>query len=158
VRIHREIALSVLALSAASCSMRSDVIERPDAPESVAGYAAHGLTLADGRVIALPDMATLPASSPVLEPMIERGVDVGPDGRVYGLLPIWHGWGNDPIRRHLARVDVARVLEFAHGRASSGTAFDCAPVSEHGWNVSCWYAYERWLRGRVASHREANDR
>jgi len=136
---------------------RVDLIASLASPRKVRGWTASGLVLDDGEVESLPDIELLPERSTFLERILERGVEVDPDdGRVYGLIPIHHWCGNDPVGRHIARVDVARVLEFTGEGGGSGNSIpetgrsDCGSASEWawtelGWDVSCHFLYERWL-------------
>jgi hypothetical protein len=137
-----------LMAATAWANRRYDVIDRLESPRNTAGWTSAGLTLDDASLLRLPGVAALPEVSELLAAMVERGVELDPrDGRVYGLLPIWHWCGDDPVRRHVARVDLARVLEFSREseNAAGRAAWDCTSVSEFGWNVSCYRGYERWL-------------
>lgn len=48
----------------------------------------------------------------MLERATEHGVEVGADGRVIGLMDVWHSCGNDPVRDHVARVGLAYLLMY----------------------------------------------
>jgi hypothetical protein len=131
---------------------RHDVIESLRFPRRLSGWSRDGLHTLDGEVIALPGIETLPEQSRILNEIVHRCVEVDPDnGRVYGLLPIDHWCGNDPIRRHLARVDVESLLTYLALRADpehGSATFDsmgCDAIEEQGWNVVCFDGYERWL-------------
>jgi hypothetical protein len=126
---------------------RHPVIDDLESPNEVEGWTRSGLMLSGGRLVSLEGVSSLPDESQLLAEMIKRGVEVEQEtGRVFALIPIWHWCGNDPVGRHIARVDVAQVLRFVFQEADSGKAGgDCAQVSKYGWDVSCWYAYEQWL-------------
>jgi hypothetical protein len=111
-------------------------------PRTVRDWSSEGLRLEDGQTVALPGISSLPAKSAILSELVRQGVELTPDGRVMGLVRIWHWCGNDPVRRHTARVDIAHVLlyfgdmpvspdaEYVRSRAAPRT------FSDSGWNVS----------------------
>lgn len=82
------------------------IVERLDAPIAVESVTREGLVLADGRTLAIPHVADLPADAAAVREAVRHGVEVGADGRMTGLMKIWHWCGNDPVRYHLARVDL----------------------------------------------------
>ncbi len=88
------------------------IIEELNDPQRVLGWNSTGLILADGRTIPLLGIRELPPDSDVLSAAIDRGVEIAADGRVTGLLPCRHWCGNDRIKHHIARVDVADLLIF----------------------------------------------
>ena len=85
-----------------------------------------------------------------MKELIARGVEIAPDGTVFGLAKIHHWCGNDPVRLHIARVDVAKVLSYlGEVTRMDGTRWE-KPIwsggfDEHGWNVSDYYAYKEYL-------------
>jgi hypothetical protein len=113
-------------------------------PVVVTNWSESGLHLADGREIQLPGIRKLPASSAALTEATKRGVEVDENGRVYGLVRVHHWCGNDPIREHIARVDIANMLVFVGEGEPISSARDVKPLalddggtfSEWGWNVS----------------------
>lgn len=110
---------------------------------AIDGWSEDGLALADGRTIMLPELTSLPKKSVALEAATKRGVDIGQDGRVYGLVKIHHWCGNDPVRNHIAKVDLAHMLMFLReGEPKSALAEtmfgnrEAGGFSEWGWNIS----------------------
>src|SRR5262245_13928214 len=87
-------------------------VEVLHSPTLVTGWSEDGLRLADGRILQLPGFRKLPRESAALTEATKRGVEIASDGRVYGLVRIWHWCGNDPVREHIARVDLADMLMF----------------------------------------------
>jgi len=125
-------------------------------PVSVASWSQNGLHLTDGRTLQLPGFRGLPEKSDALTETTKRGVEIGGDGRVYGLISVHHWCGNDPVREHIARVDIADMLMFLGegdwtkppspealkmSRAKSSRGF-----SEWGWNVSDFMWFQGWSR------------
>jgi hypothetical protein len=131
----------------------TEIVETLDNPQSVESWTKDGLKLADGRSVSLAGVASLPATSPMLAELVKRGVEVDiQSGRVFGLLPIWHWCGNDPVRKHVARVDIAQMLRFIDANKSTkGEWLGSDQLTDRGWNVSSYYAYERWLHSTEIS-------
>lgn len=88
---------------------RAEIIERLNNPQEVTGWNSQGLQLADGRTVALPGIGELPAKSVTLSFAVKHGVELQGD-RVYTLLEIYHWCGNDPVRKHWVRADLAHAL------------------------------------------------
>jgi len=88
------------------------IVDELRSPVAVKGWSDKGLLLADGRAVSLPGIRVLPSSSAALTEATWRGVELGRGGRVYGLVRVHHWCGNDPVREHIARVDLSHVLAF----------------------------------------------
>ncbi|MFN0009600.1 MAG: hypothetical protein ACKVXR_17015 [Planctomycetota bacterium] len=138
--------------SSAHSVPRHDAFETLSLPIRVVGWKERGLVAEDGRLIALPGIESMPVRSPLLDELLRRGVEIDPeDGRAYGLLPIDHWLPMDPIREHLARVDVGSLVNYLEQRTnpevpgSSALGLACDYVSAWGWNSGCYYDYQRWL-------------
>ena len=109
-------------------------------------WTSEGFITEQGVTIRVPGVPFLPAESPLLKEIIHRPVEVDrSEGRIYGLMPIWHSCGNDPIALHLARVDVATVLRVAEEGEY------CNEVTERGWDDRCFYAYEERMAAATRS-------
>ena len=126
-----------------------DQVETLQGAVAVNGWSEDGLLLADGRTITLPGLTSLPKASVALAAATERGVQAGQDGRVYGLVKIHHWCGNDPVRNHVARVDLAHMLMyFREGEPSSALAEamfghrQAAGFSQSGWNISDYLGFK----------------
>jgi hypothetical protein len=128
-----------------------DQIESIENPIAVHGWDENGLMLADGRHVALPGIVRLPLESESLTRAVADGVEVDSDGRVVGLLKIHHWCGNDRVRNHVARIDLAHLLTFL-GEVEFETKVkilkdmrqDEFSFSEFGWNVSDYHQFLRW--------------
>ena len=109
--------------------------------------------LEDGRLIRLPGIIELPDESRALVQATAQGVEVTPEGRVVGLVKVCHRCGNDPVRKHWARVDLTHLLMYLHkGR------YDPLPerlercvdhpaeerLSEYGWDISDYLCFPIW--------------
>ncbi len=132
-----------------------EIVEALRDPLPVRGWDAQGLYLGDGRSVALPGLRALPADSRALQECTRRGVEIDADGRVWGLVPIHHWCGNDPVRKHLARLDLAELLTYlqvgepltAPKNADQRVRVPGGQFSQHGWNVSEFYGYQTWQAG-----------
>ncbi len=129
------------------------IVERLNDPIAVQGWTAEGL-ITGKTVIPLPGIGPLPATSLALTQAIPHGVEVAPDGRVYGLVKIHHWCGNDPVRHHLARVDLASMLVFLGEAKPPGglnprlrSLLAAGPgwhFSGAGWRMDEFYHFQRW--------------
>ena len=106
------VAVAVISLPLALRAYGSRRIDELRSPIAVEGWSNTALLLADGRTVNLPGIRELPRSSTGLAQAILRGVELGRDGRVYALIPVHHWCGNDPVREHIARVDLSYLLMF----------------------------------------------
>ena len=123
-------------------------------PIAVSGWTTQGLLLADGRTVQLPGFHTLPSESVALTEASKRGVEIATDGRVYGLVQVIHGCGNDPVREHIARVDVADLLMYLREgewtTPPSAEALELAArerggtLKNGGWEVSEFMMFQHW--------------
>ena len=125
-------------------------------PSLVTGWSEDGLRLADGRTVQLPGFRKLPRKSAALTQTTKRGVEIAGDGRVFGLVRVLHWCGNDPVREHVARVDVADMLMYLRegewSAPPSAEALEFASqtpggrFSEWGWDVSEFAIFQHWTR------------
>ncbi len=132
---------------------RRDLIDRLDSPVKVVSWKTDGLRLADGRILMPPGMSSLPDVSERLAAATRRGVEIATDGRVYGLISVDHWCGNDPIRRHIVRTDLALMLEFtgegktAHPRRNQDVTsgdLEASSYSHGKWSVVGYSRLRRW--------------
>jgi hypothetical protein len=106
--------------------------------------------------VTLPGISNLPATSDAIAESTKRGVEMGTDGRVYGLVRIHHWCGNDPVREHITRVDISEMLLFLRvgepvlkllpeeqGLEQPGGTF-----SRFGWTVDEFMEFEFWQKLR----------
>ena len=131
-----------------------DRIESINSPVSVHGWDEAGLLLADGRHIQLPEFVRLPIQSAALSEATKRGVEFGADGRIYGLVRVHHWCGNDPVREHIAKVDLSHMLTFIRERERTTPPSDPDVLaresdgwfSEWGWDVGKFYQYQMYSK------------
>ena len=131
-------------------------IEKLNNPRHVTGWTALGLTLKDGSLLPLPGRTKLPDASPILAAAISSGVEQT-NGRVYGLIRIHHWCGNDPVREHIARVDLSLLLEFLQlGEPKNPNPEplfpDTSRFGQFGWNISGSLQFCSWCKFREAEH------
>ena len=124
-------------------------------PVQVDGWGENGLRLADGRTVQLPGFSKLPLESKSLSRAVAEGVEVDANGRVFGLMRIWHWCGNDAMRNDVRRIDLGHLLEFmregTYARKVSDR--DLGPLvkgggfREIGWNISEFVRYRHFVKG-----------
>lgn len=132
------------------------IIEVLRSPVEVTGWTKSGLVLADGRTIRLPGIKALPATSVGLLQAVRRGVELGRDGRVYGLVRVHHWCGNDPVRVHIARVDLSYLLAFVgEGQLANSLDPDLqvrmaqqpgGRFTRYGWEMGEFFHFQGWCR------------
>jgi hypothetical protein len=79
-------------------------------------------------------------------------VEIRANGRVWGLVMAHHWCGNDPVREHMARVDLSDMMTFLHVGEPVGTVPDMEYTAEepggrftdYGWNVSEFFMFQSW--------------
>ncbi len=124
------------------------IIETLDNPRPVAARAGSLLILDDGSQISLPGIVEIRERTPLLDAACARGIELV-DGRPIGLISIHHWCGNDPVARHIARVDLADLVRFAgEGSDSAGTLSEAHEdqLTKWGWNVSDYVGFRDWKR------------
>jgi hypothetical protein len=134
------------------------IVEALQQPVAFTGWTADGVTLADGREVKLPGVRNIsPNSRALAEAMKQGGVEFS-GGRAYALMKVWHWCGNDPVRLHVARVDLPRVLVFlgeAEPSAPTTVSFERllegpaaarrgSDFSAAGWNVSDFFEFRSY--------------
>ena len=122
------------------------IVDRLNNPRQVSEITAAGLVTSDGALVKLRHVSELPTNSVVVRAAVERGIEVDDRGRTFGLLRIWHWCGNDPVRYHLARVDLSDLVLASGGKPDSGIQQDTLDTliqkdrelryGEHGLNIS----------------------
>lgn len=121
-------------------------------PVIVTKWNRDGLSLADGRTIHLPGLRSLPIDSAALTEATKRGVEIDANGRVWGLVRVHHWCGNDPVREHIARVDLSDMMSFL--RVGEATAPVPEPeflvrkpggtFTEWGWRIGEFLEFRSW--------------
>src|SRR5688572_2405248 len=94
--------LSDLIFPAGAPPRSMEVIDTLQNPLRVEGWTRDALLLVGGKQVPMPDAGDLRDHSIMLAEATSRGVEFR-NGRVVGLVRVWHWCGNDPIARHLAR-------------------------------------------------------
>jgi hypothetical protein len=132
------------------------IVEVLRSPVAVVGWSEEALLLADGRPVKLPEIRVLPVRSEGLSRATRRGVELGQDGRVYGLVRVHHWCGNDPVREHIARVDLSYFLAFlGEGQLVAGLDPELQATlaqspggrfSAYGWDVGEYVQFRGWCR------------
>ena len=148
------VATAIIALPLALYVHGTWLIDELQSPVGVAGWSDTALLLADGRAVGLPGIQELPGSSVGLAQAIRRGVELSPDGRVYGLVRVHHWCGNDPVREHIARVDLSYLLMFVgEGKTAGQIKPDLRLMiaqkpggrfSKWGWEYSEYLQFRGW--------------
>ena len=119
-------------------------VDQLQSPAKVESWNPRGLQLADGRQVMPFGMVELPNQSKTIEIATKEGVEVAADGRVYGLVKIWHWCGNDAVRYDMSRIDIAQLLAFHREGKSSLKPYKYADASfvrtgggsNRGWSIS----------------------
>ena len=127
-------------------------IETLQNPVAVRNWNSDGLHLADGRTVQLPGLRSLPSDSPALAEATKRGVEVNADGRVWGLVRVHHWCGNDPVREHIARVDLADMMLFLRvgepiadvPEAKFLVRVAGGRFSKWGWRIGEFLKFQSW--------------
>lgn len=125
-----------------------NIIETLQSPVVVTNCYADTLQLKDGRSISVEGISNLHTNSIALSELTKRGIEATGDGRVYGLVRIHHWCGNDPVREHIVRVDLAKVLNFLKDNSLSDNEDDKSSgnvmgrFSQWGWNISEFCSYQ----------------
>ena len=86
-------------------------------PRPVAELSRRGIILTDGTIVALPDIDKVPVDLPALVAAVEGGVEMDGDGEVFGRLRIHRWCGNDPVRKHIAKINLSDLV-LAHRNIS----------------------------------------
>lgn len=107
------------------------------------------LTLADNETITLPGVQKMMEPTPLLDAACERGVRLV-EGRPVGQMRIWHWCGNDFVRYHLVRVDLANLAVFAgegipeDSSSTPESTSDVESLSKWGWKVDEYERFKKW--------------
>ena len=129
-------------------------IERLQGAVEVDGWSASGLKLRDGRTVQLPGFRELPKESVALARATSRGVEITPEGRVIGLVKVWHWCGNDSMWNDVRRIDIAHLLEFMREGKFERTIVSGEPepmkpggiFSPYGWNISETVLFDHFVK------------
>jgi hypothetical protein len=130
------------------------IIEKLQNPATIQSWTPKGLRLEDGRTIPLPDLARqpLPCEIPSQLKIVEVEIK---DDRVYANVRVHHWCGNDPVRRHIARVDLALFLIAGSYATPSNDGrnwwlplnpYSEFTISKFGLRVGDYYSFRSWCQ------------
>jgi hypothetical protein len=131
------------------------IIETLNNPIPVDGWDADGLILSSGARLILPNVAHLKPGGVPLDEFLKNGVEQS-NGRVYGIVKVWHWCGNDSCREHYARIDIGYLIEFcsAGELIEDISEVDVPPwvlplrIGPYGWNISDYYTFISFVEHR----------
>ena len=103
------------------------IVDSLSSPVVIVSVNEGGLQTLDGRTLPLPGISKVLAPASVAKDVIEHGVEVQPDGTIYALVRVHHWCGNDPVRFHLARIDLSSLLLVLEELAAHGHPPDSDP-------------------------------
>lgn len=107
------------------------IIERLNSPVRIVSINEAGLVAADGRTLLLPGLTNVLVPAPVERDILDHGVEFTTDGTIYALVRVDHWCGNDPVRFHLARVDLSNLLLVLGMEKSARTSNNGIDVSDY---------------------------
>lgn len=87
-----------------------EIIETLNSPVAITSINENGLKTANGKMIPVPGVSKTAIPASVATDVLQHGVEVQQDGTIHALVRIHHWCGNDPVRYHLARVDLSSLL------------------------------------------------
>ena len=127
-------------------------VERLDHPITVNGWTRNGLNLADGRIVQLPGLKSLPTNSEALAQATQRGVEIDSTGRIWGLVKIHHWCGNDPVREDVKKIDLGDMMTFLQVGEPVGPVITADYIhiqpggqfSQYGWNINDFLEFLTW--------------
>lgn len=102
-------------------------IESLDSPIKVSKAKSDVLLLENGSSLKLPNINTIPHTNPLFQAAISEGIEVDPEGKVFGLLWMSQYCGNDPIKWRRLKVNLAELSGLLK---PDGMSEEILPVSE----------------------------
>jgi hypothetical protein len=106
------------------------IVDSLNAPVRVSAINEKGLATFDGRVLLPPLVSELHVYPELGQDILTNGVELASDGSMYALVHVHHWCGNDPVRFHLARVDLSSLLLFVeHERTAKDLQFGIDPAA-----------------------------
>ena len=121
-------------------------------PVGVIGWNTNSLRLSDGRIIQIPGLRSLPTESPALTETTKRGVEIETNGQVLCLIQIHHWCGNDPVKNHVAKVNLSDLMVFLKVGEPTGPVPEKDSLvrtpggnfSEWGWRIEEFLQFQTW--------------
>ncbi len=125
------------------------IVEKLNHTRKVTDITAAGFVTEDGDLIKVKYVSEIPTNLAVIRVAVANGIEVDAQGQTFGLLKIWHWCGNDPVRYHIARVNLSNLILASGGKPDPGisqTVLNMAipknremRYGEHGLNISDFY-------------------
>lgn len=132
-------------------------------PVAVTGWDTDGLVLANGQRLRLPLSKDLPVPAKALAAATQHGIEIHDSGAAFGLVEIHHWCGNDPVRYHLAKVNLANLLAYVTGieraQRSNSALFtegmdwphaEAFIFGTHGWRIEWFHDFVSWEQSGVS--------
>lgn len=85
-------------------------IETLKNPLQVQKITKTSIILENGESVKIKYISEIPVGLKVLNDAVNKGVEIDEEGNVFGLLKIHHWCGNDPIRYHLAKIQLSSLI------------------------------------------------
>jgi len=133
--------------------------EKLSNPVSAPTWVPDGILIRGGSKVLPLGMTRLPERSNAIQSILRHGVELHPDGRVFGLVEAHPSCGNDPVVSRLVRVDIGSFLHYiGQGESSLKQAYEGErTVSvEYDFESSSTSSrllvgYKRWLNRRQSA-------
>jgi hypothetical protein len=105
------------------------IVDSLNAPVRIIAVKETGLVTSEGKTLVPPLIARLLLHPDLTKDILGHGVELKADGTIYVLVRVHHWCGNDPVRFHLARVDLSSLmLALEHERGFRFSEFDIDPA------------------------------
>lgn len=104
------------------------IVKRLHNPIQVKQITAAGFVTSDSKLIKVQYVNELPVDSEIIRAAVAKGIEVTDKGQTFGLLKIWHWCGNDPVRYHIARVNLSALILAAGGKPDSDVTQDVRTI------------------------------
>jgi hypothetical protein len=94
------------------------IVETLESPVHIVAIREAGLITGEGKILTLPDVITIPKEPRIWKDILDYGVELNTNGSTYALVHVHHWCGNDPVRYHLARVDLSSLCIEINARSN----------------------------------------
>jgi hypothetical protein len=101
------------------------IIETLVSPLRIVAVNESGLITSEGKLLTLPGVPSIPKQPRIAKDILDYGIELNTNGSTYALIHVHHWCGNDPVRFHLARVDLSSLYMATKDKAG-------ASISEYG--------------------------
>jgi hypothetical protein len=104
------------------------IVDQLESPIHIVAVKESGLVTSEGQILMLPGVRSIPKQPRIAKDILDYGVELNTNGSTYALIHVHHWCGNDPVRFHLARVDLSSLyLAVADGEDASISEFGISP-------------------------------